>query len=94
MNNNFIGTIFFTLLILCSIWAIIFNFYMSWFRPSTFLDRARKGVKDWWPFVDFFKWYYGSSWWLWPSRITSSIFLFVILYIVYRVILVRLSILP
>ena len=86
MNKDITGRILITFLILGSIWAIVYNFYMSWFRPSAFLDRASKGVKDWWPFADFFRSYYGSPWWLWITRIWATFFLGFLIYILYRVV--------
>ena len=87
MNGNIANKLFVALLILVVFGVLIRNFYMAWFRPSKFLESARNGVKDWWPFADYFRSYYGSSWWLWPNRIASTIFVLVILYIIFRVIL-------
>ena len=87
MNDSItITKVLFAFLILGVVWAIISTFYMSWFRPSQYLERARKGVQGWWPFAEYFRSYYGSSGWLWPNRIASAIFLFVILYLVYEAI--------
>ena len=79
-------TVFVTLIIL---FAPIYIFYMSWFRPSAYLEEAKKFVKDWWPFADFFRMMYGSSLWLWFNRIASTILVFVTLYVVYLIILGR-----
>jgi len=92
MNDNLIKNSIITLFILGALWALMNNFYMCWFKPSAFLERARNGVKDWWPFADFFSRYYGSSTWLWLNRIASTFFVLVILFIVYLAILGRLDI--
>jgi len=94
MNDNIVIKILSTFLILGILWAIISTFYMSWFRSAQYLERARKGVKDWWPFAEYFRSYYGSSRWLWPNRIASAIFTFVILYLVYEAIQARFHIQP
>jgi len=94
MNDNLIRNLIITFFILIALWAVMDNFYMSWFKPSAFLERAREGVKDWWPFADFFRWFYGSSWWLWNTRIFLTFLVFVILFIVYLAILGRLDIQP
>ena len=66
--------------------AVIYLFYMTWFRPSKFLKDSVRAVKDWWPFADDFRFMYGSSFWLWTSRIVSAIFAIVLLYATYGII--------
>ena len=92
MNDNIIKNLLITLWFLLALWVLLNNFYMCWFKPSVFLERARNGVKDWWPFADFFRRYYGSSWWLWNNRIASALFVLVFLFIVYLAISGRLDI--
>ena len=94
MSSDLIKTIFIGILILVGLGILLRNFYMAWFRPSKFLESARSGVKDWWPLADYFRSYYGSSRWLWTNRITSTIFIFVILFAVYQAILLRFHVQP
>jgi len=94
MNDNIIIKILVAFLILAILWGIIRTFYMSWFRPSQYLESTKKGVQDWWPFADYFRSYYGSSRWLWPNRIASAIFVFLILYLVFEAIRARIHIQP
>ena len=63
--------------------AVMYLFYMTWFRPSKFLENSVRIVKDWWPFADDFRSMYRSSFWLWTSRIASIIFVIVLLYMAY-----------
>jgi len=86
VKNNIINTIFIFLVFVGPIWAMVYNFYMSWFEPSKFLERATKGVKDWWPFAEYFRSYYASSKWLWITRISSAFLLLVIIFLAYKVI--------
>ena len=63
--------------------AVIYLFYMTWLRPSKFLENSVRTVKDWYPFADDFRSMYGSPFWLWTSRIASIIFVIVLLYMAY-----------
>lgn len=67
--------------------VLIYYFYLSWFKPSRYLDLSRKSVGNWWPFADHLRSYYGSSLNLWINRIVSAILMLGLLYGVYRVIL-------
>ncbi len=55
MRNFSIETLIILLLIVGSILAVIFNFYIVWFKPSVFQARAVRAVKDWWLFADYFQ---------------------------------------
>jgi hypothetical protein len=94
MKYNIIFIIFISLVFAGSIWALIYNFYMSWFRSSDFLEKAIKGVKDWWPFANYFRSYYGSSKWLWITRISTTSCLLIILFFVFQVMFNQLTKLP
>ncbi len=89
MENIVILTIIIVLLLIGAIWAILYNFYMSWFKPSAFLEGAANAVKDWWPFASYFRNFYASSKWLWITRIWATFFLLGILFLVYKFITVR-----
>jgi hypothetical protein len=94
MKIKVIDIIFITIVSLGSMAAIIYNLYMAWFWPAEFLEKASKGVKDWWPFARFFKSYYSSPTWLWLTRIWATIFLLVIIYVGYQLITGQMNILP
>jgi hypothetical protein len=77
MSSTDPSTIWIIVLSVGIICAIIYTFYMSWFRPAKFLERnVRAGLSS----------YYASSAWLWLMRIASTLFLLVILFIAYNVI--------
>lgn len=94
MKNNIIIMIFIALVCAGSIWAIIYNFYMAWFKPYKFLEKASMGVKEWWPFAQYFRSYYASSKWLWITRISASFFLLVIIFLAYKIIFNQVNIMP
>ncbi len=87
MRNFSIETLIILLVLVGSIWAVTFNFYMAWFRPSEFLERAAKAVSNWWPFAGYFRSLYGSSKWLWTVRIASTLFMLFFIFIIFQVLI-------
>ncbi len=79
MNEVNILTVFVTVVV---IFVPIYMFYMSWFRSSKYLDDSRRGVPDWLPFSHSLRDVYGSTPWLWFSRILSIILLIIVLYFI------------
>jgi hypothetical protein len=94
MKYDIFHTIFVTLLCLGSIWAIFYNFYMSWFKPLQFLERAAKGVRDSWPFANYFRSYYSSLKWLWITRFLTTILVLGILLLIYKLLLFQVNLSP
>jgi hypothetical protein len=78
-------------LLVVSVYAVIHEFYMSWFRPSYFREYSSKRVKDWWPFATFYRHYYASTSWLWIVRITMTVFLPFLAILVYKLLYGQLS---
>ena len=66
--------------------VLIDSFYLTWFKPSRFLERSRNVVRDWWPFADYFRSFYSSLIWLWIIRIVTAVLMLGLLYGVYQVI--------
>jgi hypothetical protein len=75
---KFVETLIIILLILIGIWATIYNFYMTWFRPSDYQKQLVNRVNDWQPFANFYRSYYASWHWLWAMRLGSLFFVLVI----------------
>jgi hypothetical protein len=94
MSKNFFGEIFVTLVFIGAIWAVIYNFYMAWFRSSEFLENSVRWVKDWWPFAGYFRSYYSSSKWLWITRIGTTVFMLAIIFMAYRLAIGQFSLFP
>ena len=80
--------------ILTSIGAVIYTFYMSWFRPSDYMKQSVKGVTDGQPFANFYRSYYASSRWLWTMRLVSLFFMLVIGFLIGGTLLHFLGVIP
>ena len=70
-----------TLLVSLSIAVIIllYHSYMIWFFPEKYTSDLRNGVKDWWPFSDFYRKWFASKKFLCLFRIIYSFMLIILL---------------
>jgi hypothetical protein len=70
------------------------KFYMSWFKPLDFLKNESMSVKKWWPSSDYFKAYYASPQWLWTTRVSTTIFISIIIFLICRAFLSFINLSP
>jgi hypothetical protein len=86
MRGYTIEIFFILFLIVGSVFAVLHEFYMSWFRPSYFREYSSKRVKDWWPFAEFFGGYYASTSWLWIMRIATALCVPFLVLLIYKLV--------
>jgi hypothetical protein len=81
MNANILSAI-----VVCIGWASFmaamgYTGYLAWFHPTRFKEREVSKVKDWWPFANYFRRLHGSDDHLWASRIGSTVFFLIFLFL-------------
>lgn len=54
---------------------LIYHVYQIWFFPEKYTSDLRNGVKDWWPFANFYRKWFMSKTFLWLFRIAYIIML-------------------
>lgn len=69
------GLLFGTIAAVLSVWY----FYLSWYKPEVLREKAVSSVKSWWPFADFYRSYFGSTFYLWLVRLGTAAVLTILL---------------
>jgi hypothetical protein len=91
---NFIEALFFLISFIGAPIAVIYTFYMTWFRPSDFQEQLPKRIKGRGPIADYFREWYASSVWLWINRLASLFFVLVIGFLIGGALLHFLGVIP
>ncbi len=86
MYHSSIETLLILFLILGSAVAVVYLFYLSWFRPLSFKQYYVSRVRNWWPFADFYRRNYASASWLWIMRIATTICIPFIVVLIYELV--------
>ncbi len=86
MYHSSFGTFLILFLILGSAAAVVYLFYLSWFRPLSFKRYYTSRVRDWWPFADYYRRYYASASWLWIVRIATTVCIPLIVLLIYKLV--------
>jgi hypothetical protein len=61
--------------------VLVYNVYQIWFFPEKYINALINGVKDWWPFANFYRKWYASKKFLWLFRIAYTLMLVAIIII-------------
>jgi hypothetical protein len=92
MNKN--ETYYFIFMYIIAAIALIYHLYRLWFTPEKYSEKLVKGVRDFWPFANFYRKWFASRSFIWLFRITYTLFLLIVLTILALMIFGTLGLLP
>jgi hypothetical protein len=58
---------------------LILHAYRIWFYPAKYTSDLINGVKDWWPWANFYRKWFASRTFLWLFRIAYAIMLLILI---------------
>ena len=91
MIKNNLSTPIFTIIIIVATIILIYHTYQIWFYPEKYSNNLRNGVKDWWPFPNFYRKWYASRPFLWLFRIAYTLVLLILLSILVAILLANIG---
>lgn len=73
---------------------LIYHTYQIWFFPEKYTSDYIKGIKNWWPFADFYRKWYASKGFLWLFRIAYTLMLLFLILLLSIVVLGVMGLFP
>ena len=74
--------------------VLIYHAYRIWFFSEKYTSDLRSGVKDWWPFANFFRKWFASKIFLWLTRFAITTTLLALLFLLSIVLLGIIGLFP
>lgn len=90
-NSSMISFIIFV--IIATI-ILLYHTYQIWFLPEKYIATLKSGIRDWWPFADFFKRWFASKLFLWLGRIAYSMMLLILIFLLSITLLGNMGLFP
>jgi hypothetical protein len=94
MTKNISSTTFFIIGVVIVTLILIYHTYQIWRFPAKYTSDLRNGVKDWWPFADFYRKWFASTIFLWLFRIAYAAVLLMLILLLSMLLLGTIGIFP